>query len=297
MNKKALGKGIYALLPQAPDKIETEPDLIQYLEINIVKPNPYQPRLNPQEDLSDLVASIKEKGVMQPILVRTRKEVNTDTINYELVVGERRLRAAREAGLEKIPAIIKELTEIEMVEWALIENIQRSDLNIIEEALAYKRLMEDFSMTHEMIADKVGKNRSTVTNALRLLTLPEPIRNAIMQNKISFGHARALLSLTDRALQEQICERIINEGLSVRDAESLCMPNTKTRPRFSKTIPHKRQPDVHLVALQEQLQDYLRTKVNISKRAQKGVVSIEYYSDDDLTRLIKLITGNNTTLK
>jgi len=284
-------------LPQSPDKIETEPDLVQYLDVNIVKPNPYQPRMNPQEDLSDLVASIREKGVIQPILVRTRKEVNTDTINYELVVGERRLRAAREAGLEKIPAIIKELTEIEMVEWALIENIQRANLNIIEEALAYKRLMEDFSMTHEMIADKVGKNRSTITNALRLLTLPETIRNYILQNKISFGHARALLSLTDRKLQEQICDRIINEGLSVRDAEALCMPNIKTRTRLSKTIPQKRQPDVHLVALQEQLQDYLRTKVNISKRAQKGVVSIEFYSDDDLTRLIKLITGNNTSLK
>jgi ParB family chromosome partitioning protein len=297
MSKKALGKGIYALLPQSPDKIETEPDLVQYLDVNIVKPNPYQPRMHPQEDLSDLVASVREKGVIQPILVRTRKEVNTDTINYELVVGERRLRAAREAGLEKIPAIIKELTEIEMVEWALIENIQRANLNIIEEALAYKRLMEDFSMTHEMIADKVGKNRSTITNALRLLTLPETIRNYILQNKISFGHARALLSLTDRKLQEQICERIINEGLSVRDAEALCMPNIKTRTRLSKTILQKRQPDVHLVALQEQLQDYLRTKVNISKRAQKGVVSIEFYSDDDLTRLIKLITGNNTSLK
>lgn len=297
MSKKALGKGIYALLPQSPDKIETEPDIVQYLEINIIKPNPYQPRNNPQEDLSDLIASVKEKGVLQPILVRTRKEVNTDTINYELVVGERRLRAAQQAGLAKIPAIIKELTEIEMVEWALIENIQRSDLNVIEEALAYKRLMDDFSLTHEKIADKVGKSRSTITNALRLLTLPESIRTVILQNKISFGHARALLSLTDRKLQEQICERIINEGLSVRDAERLCMPNIKTHSRLSKTIPLTHEPDVHLVVLQEQLQDYLRTKVKISKRAQKGVVLIEFYSDDDLTRLIKMITGNNTPLK
>ncbi len=228
------------------------------------------------------------------MLVRTRKEVNTDTINYELVVGERRLRAAREAGLEKIPAVIKELTEIEMVEWALIENIQRSNLNIIEEALAYKRLMEDFSMTHEMIAEKVGKNRSTITNALRLLTLSEPIRNAILENKISFGHARALLSLTDRKLQEQICARIFAEGLSVRDAETLCMPNAKTRTRIGKSITRTRQPDVHLLTLQEQLQDYLRTKVRISKSVQRGMVSIEYYSDDDLTRLIKLIVGNKT---
>lgn len=292
MSKKALGKGIFALIPQAPDKIPTEPDVIKYLSIAQIKPNPYQPRKNPQEDLSDLIASIKEKGVIQPVIVRTRKEVNTDVINYELVVGERRLRAAEQAGLTEIPAIVKELTEIEMVEWALIENIQRADLNIIEQALAYKRLMEDFSMTHEMIAEKVGKDRSTITNTLRLLTLPESIQNYLLQGKITFGHARALLSLTNRKQQEELCARIINEGLSVREVERICLPGTKTRTRPTK-IPTSTIPrDVHLVDLEEQLQEYLRTKVRITKSAQKGVISIEFYSDDDLTRLIKLIISN-----
>ncbi len=292
MSKKALGKGIYALIPQAPDKTEVETDVMKRLPTAEIKPNPYQPRKNPEQDLTELVASIKEKGVLQPILVRTRKEVNTDVINYELVVGERRLRAAIEAGLSEIPAIVKDITEIEMVEWALIENIQRSDLNIIEQALAYKRLLEDFSMTHEMIAEKVSKNRSTITNALRLLTLPESIQNYLMNGKITNGHARALLALTNRKQQEEICERIIREGLSVRAAEQLCMPGIKTRTRQGKFIKAAGQKDVHIVALEEQLQEHLRTKVRITKNAQRGVVSIEFYSDDDLTRLVKLIAGN-----
>jgi ParB family chromosome partitioning protein len=296
MSKKALGKGIFALIPQAPEKIETEPDVVKYLAVAEIKPNPYQPRKNPQEDLSDLVASIKEKGVLQPIVVRTRKEVNTDAINYELVVGERRLHAATEAGLTEIPAIIKDITEIEMVEWALIENIQRADLNMIEQALAYKQLLEVFSMTHEMIAQKVGKDRSTITNALRLLTLPESIQTYLMQGKITPGHARALLALANRKQQEEICERIIREGLSVRAAEQLCLSGTKTRTRISKFTTEAVQKDVHIVALEEQLQEYLRTRVRISKLAQRGTVSIEFYSDDDLTRLVRLITGNKDKL-
>jgi ParB family chromosome partitioning protein len=296
MSKKVLGKGIFALLPQSPDKIETEPDLVKYLPIGEINSNPYQPRKNPKEDLSELVASIKENGVIQPVIVRTRKEVNTDVINYELVVGERRLRAAQEAGLTEIPAIVKDITEIEMVEWALIENIQRSDLNIIEQALAYKRLMEDFSMTHEMIAEKVGKERSTITNALRILTLPESIQNYLMQGKITSGHARALLSLTNRKQQEEICQRIIQQGLSVRATEQLCMPGTKTRTRKIKMPAQVASRDVHIVALEEQLQEYLRTKVRISKSAQRGIVSIEFYSEDDLTRLVRLIAGNKNNL-
>ncbi len=296
MSKKALGKGIHALIPQAPDKIETEPDIVKYISVTEIKPNPYQPRKNPQEDLSDLVASIKEKGVLQPVVVRTRKEVNTDTINYELVVGERRLRAAIEAGLKEIPSIVKDMTEIEMVEWALIENIQRSDLNIIEQAQAYKQLMEVFSLTHEMIAQKVGKDRSTVTNAMRLLTLPDNIQAYILQDKITFGHGRALLALTDRKLQEEICQRIINEDLSVRETEELCMPGKKFRTRKTKLIPTATQKDVHITALEEQLQEYLRTKVRIAKSKQRGTVSIEFYSDDDLTRLVRLITSNKTGL-
>lgn len=292
MSKQALGKGISALIPQPEDKIKDKADTIKYLPITEIKPNPYQPRKNPEEDLSDLVASIKQNGVLQPIMVRLRKDVNTDTVNYELVVGERRLRASMQAGLTEIPVIIKDVTDIEMVEWALIENIQRSDLNIIEQALAYKRLMQDFSMTHEMIADKVGKDRSTITNAMRLLTLPETIQNCLMQNKITPGHARALLALTNSKQQEEICQRIIQEGLSVRETEKLCMPGVKSRSRITKTITETSPKDVHIVALEEKLQEFLRTKVRITKSALRGTVAIEFYSDDDLTRLVNLITGN-----
>jgi ParB family chromosome partitioning protein len=296
MSKQALGKGIAALIPQSADKIQDKADTVKYLKITDIKPNPYQPRKNPEENLSDLVASIKQNGVLQPVMVRLRKDVNTDTVNYELVIGERRLRASMQAGLTDIPVIIKDTTDIEMVEWALIENIQRSDLNIIEQAFAYKRLMQDFSMTHEMIADKVGKERSTITNALRLLTLPETIQNYLMQNKITPGHARALLALTNPKQQEEICQRIIRDGLSVREAERLCMPGKKARTQITKIITETVSKDVHLVALEEKLQEYLRTRVRITQSAQRGAVSIEFYSDDDLTRLVNLIIGNKDKL-
>lgn len=289
MSKQALGKGIDALISQSITKPAAEINQIQYLTISKIKPNPYQPRKQPQEDLSDLVLSIKEHGVLQPVIVRIRKEVNTDLVNYELVVGERRLRAAQEAGLTEIPAIIKDTTDIEMIEWALIENIQRTDLNIIEQALAYKKLMEDFSMTHEMIAEKVGKDRSTITNTLRLLTLPEKIQHYIAIGKITAGHARALLTITDTNKQLEICERIIRDGLSVRETEKLCSSAIGRRIQKGKIKGKPVEKDVHLIALEEQLQEYLRTKVRITKSANYGTVTIEFYSDDDLTRLVKLI--------
>ncbi|MEO0071887.1 MAG: ParB/RepB/Spo0J family partition protein [candidate division WOR-3 bacterium] len=291
MTKKVLGKGLDALISGDVTRVSAEPDAIQYLLVDEIKPNPYQPRKNPEEDISDLVASIKEKGIIQPIVVRTRKNVNeADKINYELVVGERRLRAAKLAGLKEIPAIIKELTDQEMLEWALIENLQRTDLNPIDEALAYKQLMEDFSLTHEMIAQKVGKSRSTITNALRLLMLPETVQNYLINRKITEGHARALLALTDRRLQEEICERIIKEGLTVRETEELCFGKKRTTVRFTPRSEPKPK-DIHLATLEEKLQEHLRTKVRIIKTKNRGVVQIDFYSDSDLNRLVSLILG------
>ncbi|MCX7785894.1 MAG: ParB/RepB/Spo0J family partition protein [candidate division WOR-3 bacterium] len=289
--KKVLGKGISALIPQVSEKPIAEPNEVNYLPINEILPNPYQPRENPEEDLSDLITSIKEKGILQPIIVRTRRQVSSDQITYELVVGERRLRAARAAGLTEIPTIVKEISETEMLEWALIENIQRTDLNPIEEARGYKRLVEDFGMTHEMIAEKVGKDRSTITNALRLLTLPDSVQNYLRQGKITTGHARALLALSERKAQEMLCERIVREGLSVRQVEELCYPQKKSRVRTAKTSATIREKDIHITDIEEKLQEYLRTRVRINKTAQKGTVVIEFYSDDDLTRLVKLIMG------
>ncbi len=287
--KKVLGKGISALIPQTPEKPAKEQNEINYLLINEISPNPYQPRENPEEDLSDLITSIKEKGILQPIVVRPRRQVNSDQITYELVVGERRFRAARLAGLTEIPAIIKGVSETEMLEYALIENIQRADLNPIEEAQGYKKLVEEFGMTHETIATKVGKDRSTITNALRLLTLPESVQNYLRQGKITTGHARALLALAEKKTQEMLCERIVREGLSVRQVEELCYPQKKSRIRIRKSLSSVMEKDLHIEVLEEKLQEYLRTRVRINKTAQRGVILIEFYSDDDLNRLIKII--------
>jgi ParB family transcriptional regulator, chromosome partitioning protein len=278
MTRKALGKGLYALLSEETKTVlEADKRDLRYLKVEEVRANPFQPRTDTRENLAELVASIKANGILQPIVVRQRSD------GYELVVGERRLRAAKEAGLLTIPAIIKDISEPEMLELALIENIQRTNLNPIDEALAYKRLVDEFNLTHDEIAEKMGKERSTVTNALRLLTLPQKVRDYISQRKISAGHARALLAITNRKDQETICERIINEGLSVRAVEKLCTPKTR------RTVPIL-QRDVHIEALEDMLQQYLGSRVDIEKREGRGNVKIQFFSDEDLDRIIKIIT-------
>lgn len=280
MTRKALGKGLYALLSEETKQvIEADKQDLRYLKIEEIRPNPFQPRTDTNENLAELVVSIKENGVLQPIVVRQRSD------GYELVVGERRLRAAKEAGLLTIPAIIKDISEPEMLELALVENIQRTDLNPIDEALAYKRLVDEFNLTHDGIAEKVGKDRSTITNALRLLTLPPKVRDYIAQRKISAGHARALLTITDRKEQEAICERIVNEGLSVRDVEKLCTPKIKR----TKSSLSRLERDVHIEALEDMLQQYLGSRVDIEKRGGRGNIKIQFYSDEDLDRIVKVI--------
>ncbi len=280
MTRNALGKGLYALLSEetkavlADDKDKRD---LRHLKIEEIRSNPFQPRTNTQENLAELVASIKENGILQPIVVRQRSD------GYELVVGERRLRAAKEAGLTTIPAIIKDITESEMLELALVENLQRNDLNPIDEALAYKRLVDEFNLTHDRIAEKVGKDRSTITNSLRLLTLPPKVRDYIAQRKISAGHARALLTITNRKDQEAICERIVNEGLSVRAVERFGAP------RIRRATPVL-QRDVHIEALEDMLQQHLGSRVDIEKRNSRGHIKIQFYSDEDLDRIIKIIT-------
>ncbi|MEO0093802.1 MAG: ParB/RepB/Spo0J family partition protein [candidate division WOR-3 bacterium] len=278
MTRKALGKGLYALLSEeTKTAFEVDRKDLKFLRIEEVRPNPFQPRTDPNENLAELVASIKENGVLQPIVVRPKGD------GYELVVGERRLRAAKEAGLETIPAIIKDIPERAMLELALVENLQRTDLNPIDEALAYKRLVDEFNLTHDGIAERVGKDRSTVTNALRLLTLPPKVRDYLAQRKISASHARALLAITNRKEQEAICERIVQEGLSVRAVEKLCSPKTR---RATTTI----ERDVHIEALEDMLQQYLGSRVDIEKRGGRGQIKIQFYSEEDLDRIIKIIT-------
>ncbi len=283
MSRKALGKGLRAIIPERTQEILTaEPRLVPVAEI---RPNPFQPRLTKESEndlrFQELVTSIKEKGVLQPVVVRRRHD------GYELVMGERRWRAAKAAGLETIPAIVRSVDDREMLEMALIENIQRQDLNPIDEALAYKTLAEKFNLTHDEIAQKVGKDRSTITNALRLLSLPFRVREALAAGQITSGHARALLALSSRREQVELCERVIAEGLSVRTLERLC---SEKKPATSKKSTTTTEKDVHLIALEQSLQEFLGTKVTIVPPSKSpGKLTIEFFNLADLDRILQLI--------
>ena len=277
--RKALGKGIRAIIPeetQAAMAAEARP-----IRIDEIRPNPFQPRTKAEENLEELVASIKTHGVLQPIMVRRRRD------GYEVVMGERRLRASKLAGLEQVPAVIRTVDELEMLEFALIENLQRQNLNPIDEAMGYKRLSDEFNQTHEVIAEKVGKDRSTVTNALRLLTLPFKVRDVLAAGQITAGHARALLMSDSRRVQVEVCERIVKEGLSVRQVEKLCgQPKTKEPGR------PKPEKDIHLCEVEEGLTAYLGTRVVINPgKAGAGDIVVRYFSDEDLERVVEKMKG------
>jgi ParB family chromosome partitioning protein len=277
--RKALGKGIRAIIPeetQASMAAEARP-----IRIDEIRPNPFQPRTKAEENLEELVASIKTHGVLQPIMVRRRRD------GYEVVMGERRLRASKLAGLDQIPAVIRTVDELEMLEFALIENLQRQNLNPIDEAMGYKRLNDEFKQTHEVIAERVGKDRSTVSNALRLLTLPFKVRDVLATGQITAGHARALLMSESRRVQVEVCERIVKEGLSVRQVEKLCgQPKTKE--------PGKPQPekDIHLREVEEGLTGYLGTRVIINPgKTGAGEIVVRYFSAEDLERVVEKMRG------
>jgi len=280
--RRALGKGIRAIIPERTQaSLATE---FRPIPIDEIRPNPFQPRTAKEWEkdpkFQELVASVKEKGILQPVVVRRRRD------GYELVAGERRWRAARAAGLTTIPAVVRVVDDKEMLEQALVENLQREDLNPIDEALAYKKLSEEFQLTHEEIARRVGKDRSTVTNALRLLGLPFRVRDALAAGLITPGHARALLSINSRREQVELCERVINEGLSVRTLERLCGGGKQRRP--TQTV----EKDVHIKELEEALQEVFQTRVLICPaRGDKkpGRVVIEFFSEEDLNRIVKLL--------
>ncbi|MCX7837381.1 MAG: ParB/RepB/Spo0J family partition protein [candidate division WOR-3 bacterium] len=278
MKHKALGKGLSALISEETKKaLENE---IVYLKIDEIKLNPYQPRkLIDEKSLEELANSIKEKGILQPLVVRRTRE------GYQLIMGERRLKAAKMAGLNEVPVIVKNVSDPEMIEMALIENLHRDDLNPIEEALGYKSLIDEFNYTHEKVAEKVGKERATITNALRLLTLPPKVRDYLASNLITVGHAKILLSLPDRESQESWAEKIIEEGLSVRQLEAkISSLGIKKKKKIKKV-----EKDPFLTDLEDRLKSFLGTKVNIQTKTKGGTILIEYYSDEDLDRIIKLI--------
>lgn len=280
MDRKALGKGINALIPE---KVEERGGKILFLKLNEVKANPFQPRENfDPESLQELTQSIKEKGFIQPIIVRQSQE------GYELIAGERRLRAAHLLDLPEIPAIVKDVTDEDSLELALIENIQRQNLNSIEEARAYQYLIDKFQLTQERISEILGKSRVSVTNTLRLLKLPLEIQEELKQGRISFAHGRALLEVTDLNLQRRLAQDIISKSLSVKELE--VMIKTR-RPASVRSRAKTQSKDAYLAIMEEALQQNLATKVKIVRQKKRGHISIEFYSQEDLERIVNKLRG------
>lgn len=283
MERKVLGKGISALIPEK-EEIEKGEKII-YASIDQIKPNPFQPREDfATQGMEDLIQSIREKGVIQPILVRRKGE------NYELIAGERRLRAANALNLKEIPVIVRDVDDKDSLELALIENIQREDLNAIEEAHAYQYLIDKFQLTQERISEVLGKARVSITNILRLLKLPLEIQEEMKQGRISFAHGRALLEIEDANQQRRLARDIISKSLSVRELENLIKAY---RPQGMKRKMGQSIREPLVVVLEEELQQILATKIRISKRKKRGHILIEFYSDDDLARIVNKLKGEN----
>ncbi len=287
--KVALGKGLNSLIPPREDKKNDILDsihphlIIHEIKIEDICPQKYQPRQSfDEEKLKELMLSIKEQGLIQPIIVKK----NSDG-KYDLIAGERRYRAVKALGIAQIPAIIKEVSDEKMLELALIENIQRQDLNPIEEAEAYERLIVQFNLRQEDVATKVGKDRATITNTLRLLKLPDVIKQMIYENKISHGHGRALLGIPHIEKQIAIADEIVKKELSVRQVESLI--KFLAKPETEKYNKKNQNKDLELIDLENKLQKFFGTKVRINKKGKKGTVEIEYFSNDDLKRILDII--------
>ncbi|HEY6043124.1 MAG TPA: ParB/RepB/Spo0J family partition protein [Anaerolineae bacterium] len=285
--KHGLGRGLGALIPTTLLKTPTDGGTRE-VELARIDPNPRQPRTRiDAAALAELAESIREHGLIQPLIVTPAPDSTEASPHYQLITGERRWRASKLAGLTRVPAVIRGATTQEMLEIALVENIQRADLNILEEAQAYKQLMEDFGLTQEQIAGKVAKDRVTVSNALRLLKLPEPLKTAVADNVISQGHARALFQLPDEKKQRALLQVVISKALSVRQTEELVRrllegDRLKKKKRTAE-IPHETR------ALEEGLRHALGTKVSLSRSRKGGKVVIEFYSDEELEAIYQKI--------
>ncbi|RPI35240.1 MAG: ParB/RepB/Spo0J family partition protein, partial [Chloroflexota bacterium] len=277
MSKKTgLGRGLDALIPGGDSALPVSG--ISFLPVDAIIPNPHQPRTRfDPEELSELAASIREHGVIQPLLVTRGSSFD----QYILIAGERRLLAARQADMELIPAIVREASQQELVELALVENVQRSDLGPLEAADAYRQLAEDFGLSHDEIAAKVGKNRVTVTNTLRLLKLPPFVRQALADRQITEGHARALLSLATSQSQIAALQTILAKGLNVRQTEELVRMLTGQKPER----PPRPAAPPEIAALEERLRLHLGTKVSLNRRRKGGTLVVHYYSDEELDAL------------
>lgn len=297
MKKRGLGRGLSALLdpgsvhPENSESAPVEQSAAMMISPDEIEVNRNQPRkLFDDEALEQLTASVKERGILQPLIVRKSPDDNS---RLELIAGERRLRAARQAGLKQVPVIVWEAGEEESLELALIENVQRENLNPLEEAAAYSRLQSIFGLTQEEISQKVGKRRSTVANALRLLELKSDEKKLLLAGEISAGHARALLSVADPVRRSELCKRIVSAGLSVRQTEELVKQQTKKKPVLNASA-SSLSPEMH--GVQEALREAFGTKVMLQPKHGKGgrekpagKIIIEYYTDDDIDRILEII--------
>ena len=281
-----LGKGLDALIPNlkldADD--DTAPKSYFMCDIDAIQPNRYQPRRQfTKEELESLAESIRSQGIIQPLLVRR------DDTGYELVAGERRLRAARLAGLDQVPVVVKALSDGKMLEFSIVENIQREDFNPMEEADAYQRLISEFGLTQEEVASRVGKSRSAVANFLRLRQLPQPITDGLVEGKLSMGHARALLGLDDQTTQLGAYRDVLKKHLSVRQTETLVNRLKKKKTAAPAAAPPPDSDEIYYRRLEEDLSSRFGTKVKIQRRKKQGKVEIDFYGDEDLERLLGIL--------
>jgi ParB family chromosome partitioning protein len=277
--RKALGKGLSALIPDADT---TEPGDGQFFQcpVESIEPNPYQPRQTfLAAEMEEMVNSVREKGIITPLLV---SKINS---GYQLIAGERRWRAAQQAGLDRVPVVVREVTPVESMELALIENIHRKDLNPIEEALAYKRLQEETGNTQEAVAKRLGKDRSTIANMLRLLKLPAYAQKDVIDGRLSMGHARVLAGIKSGIDVKKLRNAVVSKGLSVRQLEALA--KKKAAPVPSRQ--NKKEIDYYMQSLADNLKRSLGTKVDIRKQGKQGSIVIHFYSDDELERLLDLL--------
>lgn len=292
--RRGLGRGLDALLGEeraAPENADTPPRPVDALGLDDLEPNRYQPRARFDDTgLQDLAESIRTQGVVQPIVVTPRAPASAEEGRYTIIAGERRWRAARLAGLEKVPVVVREISDDrQLLEMALVENLQRADLNAIEEADAYRTLGESFDLSQEEIAARVGKGRPTVTNALRLLRLPEEIQDLLRDGRLTAGQARPLLAIPDRSRQIELAERAVEEGLTARALETLVAEPKEKGAKAAKS----HDVDVHTRAAMEKLTQSLQTRVDIVRKRRGGEVRIFFHSEEELIRLYDVLLQGN----
>jgi ParB family transcriptional regulator, chromosome partitioning protein len=308
--RSGLGKGLSALIPN--EVVGDRSSSLREVPIGSIKPNPRQPRVNFDEDtMASLAASIKELGVLQPVLVRQVGGIAAD--DFELIAGERRWRAARRAGLQSIPVLVLTSDETQSLEQALVENLHRQDLNVLEEAAAYQQLIEEFDYTHDQVAKRVGKSRTAVTNILRLLQLPSGVQRLLSEGQISPGHARALLGTPDRGYQEMLAKAVVAEGLTVRTIEELVrehngggavadgpgavpegpIPDPAAHEKSPVPATPRRLPPPGILELEELLSSHLNTRVKVDLTSKHGKVVVEFATLEDLERIYKLMVGRS----